>query len=336
MSKKSRSRSQANSPHEPELPPPDALAGRGGSILPTEQVFVQLGRFLEAHAFESIEDVNTALQTWMAQGQPLAMEPTTPQEHAQALIWQAAEALPPLRLQLTQQALALDPDCADAYTMQAELATTLESAHALYAAAVAAAERTLDPTIFTEDVGHFWGIVETRPYMRARAGLAQVLWARGDHAAAITHYHDLLRLNPNDNQGLRYDLARWLMITHNDAALKTLFQQYKDDGAADWLYTKALWLFRTKARAKAMRALKEALAMNGFVPAYLLGAKAMPKALPAFVGMGDANEAIMYAVAATEEWYATPGAIEWLVKGMALHLADTAAQLQQTYQPPWG
>jgi hypothetical protein len=30
---------------------------------------------------------------------------------------------------------------------------------------VAAGERSLGPKAFEEDAGHFWGILETRPYM---------------------------------------------------------------------------------------------------------------------------------------------------------------------------
>lgn len=33
--------------------------------------------------------------------------------------------------------------------------------------------------------GHFWGILETRFYMRARAGLAEALWELGERDAAI-------------------------------------------------------------------------------------------------------------------------------------------------------
>jgi hypothetical protein len=59
------------------------------------------------------------------------------------------------------------------------------------------------------------------------------------------------------------------------------------------------------------------------------GAKAVPRTLPAYVGLGDANEAIMDAVTVTELWYATPGAIEWLIKGMVLQMAEVAGRLQQ-------
>ena len=76
---------------------------------------------------------------------------------------------------------------------------------------MAAGERALGAQAFEEDVGHFWGLLETRPYMRARAGLAASLWTAGDEVEAVEHYQDMLRLNPGDNQGHRYVLLGCLL-----------------------------------------------------------------------------------------------------------------------------
>ncbi|HXY17585.1 MAG TPA: tetratricopeptide repeat protein [Gaiellaceae bacterium] len=76
---------------------------------------------------------------------------------------------------------------------------------------VAAGERALGPRIFAEGAGYFWGLVETRPYMRARAALAALLWKLGRREEALEHARELLRLNPNDNQGIRYQQAKWLL-----------------------------------------------------------------------------------------------------------------------------
>jgi len=46
--------------------------------------------------------------------------------------------------------------------------------------------RALGGKIF-EESGHFWGMLETRPYMRARAGLMRCLWEEGKHDKAIGH-----------------------------------------------------------------------------------------------------------------------------------------------------
>ena len=43
--------------------------------------------------------------------------------------------------------------------------------------------------------------------MRARVGLVHALWTAGRRAEAVQHLQDMLRLNPNDNQGVRYTLA---------------------------------------------------------------------------------------------------------------------------------
>jgi len=92
---------------------------------------------------------------------------------------------------------------------------------------VRAGGRALGPAAFRDDVGHFWGILATRPYMRVRQGLAAVLWALGERQVAIAHVQEPLRLNPGDNQGLRYTLATWLLAAGDDAALADLLRQYR-------------------------------------------------------------------------------------------------------------
>jgi hypothetical protein len=50
---------------------------------------------------------------------------------------------------------------------------------------VAAGQRALGPEMFREYAGHFWGMLETGPYMRAREGLACLLWSDGKRHEAI-------------------------------------------------------------------------------------------------------------------------------------------------------
>ncbi len=59
---------------------------------------------------------------------------------------------------------------------------------------------------FVNSVGHFWGIHETRDYMRARFAVAQVLERMGSKTsllAALDHLMDQLRLCRGDNLGVR-------------------------------------------------------------------------------------------------------------------------------------
>lgn len=60
--------------------------------------------------------------------------------------------------------------------------------------------------VFETSVGHFWGIHETRPYMRARFQVAyqlQHLTSRPAVKEALNHFLDMLRLCRGDNMGVR-------------------------------------------------------------------------------------------------------------------------------------
>ena len=58
-------------------------------------------------------------------------------------------------------------------------ANTTEAERDHYAKGVEAGEQALGPEGFEEYAGRFWGFLETRPYMRARAGLAAALLKLG-------------------------------------------------------------------------------------------------------------------------------------------------------------
>jgi len=253
-------------------------------------------------------------------GGDLAPAAQTPLEQAQQLIYDAWESPPGRRrVQLAREALKLSPDCADAYVLLAEeAARSPEEAREFYEQGMKAGERALGPRAFKEDVGYFWGILETRPYMRARAGLAACLSVLGERQKAIEHYTDMLRLNPNDNQGIRYLLADHLLEEGDDRALGKLLNQYKEDASASWLYTRALLTFRQEgAGRKANAALRKALEQNRHVPAYLLGKKKLPKHRPELIGFGDDREAVAYAADAVPVWRTTPGALDWLASQLA-------------------
>lgn len=313
-------------------------AQKTGGLPPTtavmERLMAQLHELLEEQDFESIEEakafIDTLLSTGDLAGPPgmLAL-PGLPRQRAvdraQEIMYDAWEA-PTAResVRLAKQALKISPDCADAYVLLAEeTAQTALAAKALYEQGVAAGERALGPSSFTDDVGYFWGILETRPYMRARAGLATALWKLGEHRAAMEHARDMLRLNPGDNQGIRYMLLEWLLAEQQRGnevereAVAKLLAEYEEDASAAWLYGRALHLFMQGDVAEgitdaATEALRVAIEQNPHVPAYLLGTKKLPRRLPDYVGWGDDAEAVVYAEAAMPRWLAAPGAMDWL------------------------
>src|SRR6266511_3933294 len=161
------------------------------------------------------------------------------------------------------------------------------------------------------------GIPRLPADMRARAGFAACLWQLGEREEAVAHRRDMLRLNPNDNQGIRYTLLGCLLAMGSDERAAEILDdaEYSDDATATWPYSQTLLAYRrTGLGERAEALLSEARRTNPHVPAYLLGKKALPEELPEMVGFGDESEAIAYPADNLEAWRSTPGALEWLGK----------------------
>jgi tetratricopeptide (TPR) repeat protein len=252
-------------------------------------------------------------------GLPGQADHDTPLDKAQALIFRAfEEADEQRRVQLAKDALTICPDCADAYVLLAEHAASRKQSLDYYEKGTAAGERTLGADAFHQNVGHFWSILETRPYMRARLGLAHSLWTCGRRDEAVWHLQDMLRLNPGDNQGVRYTLAGFLLFLDRDDDLEQLLQQYPDEDCAAWAYTKALLAFRRHGDTTEVRQLlQDARKTNKYVPAYLLGEKFPPNEKPNYYSPGDENEALNYMGGFMAGWKATAGAVAWLRENVA-------------------
>ncbi len=236
-------------------------------------------------------------------------------DRAQDLMYQAwEEPNPAKRIILAHDALALSENCADAYVLLAEEeADTMERTLDLYERGAAAGERALGRDFFEENEGYFWGLLETRPYMRARAGLARTLWELGRREEAASHFRDLLRLNPGDNQGIRYGLLNLLLELGRGEEVDAHLAEYDEDWSTEWLYTGALRQFQREGKsASADRMLAEALECNPHVPPFLLGQKRIPFSLPQAISFGGESEAVTYAAIYLHIWRQTPGALKWL------------------------
>lgn len=235
------------------------------------------------------------------------------EEKAQELASEAMRAGGRRRVALARRALKLWPDCADAYVVLADREPDFDRAREILALGVAAGERALGPEPFQESAGHFWGLIRTRPYMRARRGLAEALWHGGRPEEAVEHFRELLRLNPVDNQGVRYHLAHALLILRRHDELAHLLESYPEEDSVEWAYTRTLLAFRRQGDSPGSRAcLTLAVRHNPFIPSMLLARDEVPP-LPVLFGQrGSEWEAMSYVSSFGEAWEDTPGALVWL------------------------
>lgn len=217
------------------------------------------------------------------------------------------------RIAIAEKAISISPLCADAFVLLAQHAKRgSQESFDLWRRGVEAGKQALGDE-FEEFRGEFWGFMETRPYMRARFGLAWAHWDRDEREEAISHLLDMLELNPNDNQGVRYILTAWLVEVGKDDELGALLNRYDEDGMAAWCWTKALASFRRDGDSAAgRRLLLDALLSNKHVRDYLSGDLALPETLPPFISPGEKDEAVHYVKDFGKAWQATPGALDWV------------------------
>jgi len=281
-----------------------------------ERTFRDLHKLLENMDFEDADALNAYMAQLMASGPIPRYEPQNDKERAQEMVFDAWEVGGEEAVRLARKALKLDPDCADAYVLLAEInARDIIEVRDLYRKGVEAGERSLGEDFFIANQGHFWGVTETRPYMRARLGLAEAQWMLGHHDDAIAHAQALLRLNPNDNQGVRSFLAHWLLQERRFEELEQLFREFEEDASPDISYTLALYTFYKEGDTpKSRKLLKEAMQWNKHIPDFLLFRRT-PQQLPGdYITMGGEDEAVNYLSLGRADWRMIPGALEWLAK----------------------
>jgi tetratricopeptide (TPR) repeat protein len=227
--------------------------------------------------------------------------------------WLASES--EKRIRLAQQALELSPECVEACLVLAEEAEQVEEALEFCQKGVQAGERILGEDFLAHNEGHLWAIRQARPYLYIRHMLAECLALLGEEEAALEHCMALLRLNPDDHQGVRYGALGLLLGLGLDEQAEALLEEYDEDESTTWPYSNALVAFRLHGNsAPARSGLKKALAFNPYVIPYLVGEKGLPAEPPEAIGVGDDSEAMYYVTKHYTYWWATPGAIDWLKK----------------------
>ncbi len=300
-------RSRTRKPAGPTLP---------GSI-GAEDVRPALDRIPEAHAFENPDEapVVTNPLTKAGGGRMLPARPHVPAERAQALVYQAWETRTRRQAAaLARRALEIFPDCADAYNVLAETeAGSAAEAYTFYQQGVDAGQRALGEDVFKQHIGHFWGMIETRPYMRARRGLADCLWALGRKQDSIVQCEALLELNPDDNQGIRHGLMSRYLAMRDDAEAARLFRRYPHDSSAAFVWSRVLLDLRRGDQVAAKADLSAAMDCNPHVAGFFAGKRKPPVTLPERYSPGDRNEAVVYMASFAEAWLASPDAMDWLI-----------------------
>jgi len=240
-------------------------------------------------------------------------------DEAQQLAFDAMEAETEAKARkLAKRALKLDPDCVDALLVMVRLdaRTPREHLEALQKV-VAAGERSLGARYIAENQGHFWMLLETRPYMRALANLAEALRGQGIRLDAIKIYERMLRLNPNDNQGARDPLLGLYLETGNLSEARRILSRYKQDGSANFAWARVLERLLAGNRKGAAIALAKARMANRHLELFLTMQRPLPKEPPEMYSPGSEEEAVLCLSYLSGAWAEHKEAASWLFEQLA-------------------
>jgi tetratricopeptide (TPR) repeat protein len=278
-----------------------------------EKLIADFHRLLDAQDFESEEDLKKFMDGLVGQKIPeFPKEILTNEEKAKNLVFEAYEADDDESTEKIHEALVLDPDCIEAYEYLAITEVSPLFASPYYEKGISIGRKRFGGEYLKEKKGMFWGIHETRPFMRCMFGYAECLHVVGRVEESVAVLEELIELNPNDNQGVRESLLLYLIELDDREKYMRYSKMYEDDISAFMLFNHALFAFMTEGPSNNTNdRLKKAVKSNKHV-AQLLGSAKIESKLPETYRLGSKEEAVIYASVASQVWQNTQGALLWL------------------------
>ncbi|KAF7781842.1 hypothetical protein PRUB_b1183 [Pseudoalteromonas rubra] len=173
-------------------------------------------------------------------------------------------------------------------------------------------ENMITPDFRTENMGVFWKMHETRPYMMLRAKRAHLNLCYGNADKAAEELQDLLKLNPNDNQGNRYLLLNCFIVMQDWAQLRDCLGQFSEYSTFTQA-AHALMLYATEGDTSHSREAKKALKdRNSHFQMIATGQKKAKPCLDTYTP-GSEEEVDYYLEAGGKKaWLSVEGSLFWL------------------------
>lgn len=207
-------------------------------------------KLLISKNFQSTEELEKFLNDNLM-GKPLGdlsalmdggQEPETDLERAESLIDSLkGDESPSEVIRTAKQALKLSKECLSAWLELGMHEKDYAKALELFEQGIQHGRARFADLIATLDGQNgLWGWVEARDFMRLLHQRAIALELLGEVEDAIVTYQKMMVLNPNDNQGIRGDLLRDLMICRRIEDSRALLNRFPDDVLVDFVYGRVL------------------------------------------------------------------------------------------------
>ena len=189
--------------------------------------------FMEKNNPKTIEEANQALQEFLKQYNAGELDyENTALDDAYEILEKAEKTKNKKQaIKLAKEAYQKCPECFDAILFQVNLEdNSLKRATLLNEGLEYEKERLEKEGLFAkENIGHFYGIFETRPYIRGLYLKATYLIIDGKLKKARSVCKEILKLNNNDNTGARYLLMAIYATLESEKDILNLYKKYPEE-----------------------------------------------------------------------------------------------------------
>ena len=197
---------------------------------------------------------------------------------------------------LAEEAYLGCPDCFDALLYMVELEDSyIKKLELLEEGLEFEKDRLEEEKYFEKDnIGHFYGIFETRPYMRGLYTKANIFIEMGKIKQARYICKEILKLNKNDNLGARYLLMAIYAFLEDEKEMLALYKKYPEEHLQMLFPLFALY-YKNSNDEKAIEYLKRINKSNpNFLKFFKGKMEDNENIMPGYYSIGDSSEIKMY------------------------------------------
>ncbi len=290
----------------------------------TERLIIKMDRMAEKRHLSDVEKIKFYESFSGIRVPDIPEDELTDEEKAEDIAYRVLEEMEtgkvsyediPLLFDRARRAMNLCNTCIAAYEACYSTCEHKVARDRYILKGVEAGEQKFGGDYEKENVGHFWEITATRPFMRLLACNADLLLEQNKRREAILIYERLLHLDPGDSVGARMPLqSLYLELGEYDKYID-LIDLFEEEPIPHYYYNYALYLYMTEGEtAEASEAMQEAIEFNPYVLPFLKAEKKIPRdSLPNYQPSRETG-AIVYCHDALYLWRQQFGIQKWLKK----------------------
>lgn len=255
--------------------------------------------FLENTDAENEEELNEALGKFIEQYNNGEIEyENTPLDEAYELLEEAENAKTIKEAKrLAKKAFETSNACFDAKLFLADIEENSLKSNKILNEGLEFEKKRLEQEDYfdKENIGHFYGIFETRPYIRGLYIKARNLSYEGKYKKAIEVCKEILKLNESDNTGARYLLMALYAVIEEEKDMLDLYKKYYKENNLEMLFPLFALYYKKEDDNKAKKYLDMINKANKhFIKFFKETIKLEEDSMPGYYSKGNASEVLMY------------------------------------------